>query len=49
MPNLRESKELDKMRSITSLSMTEDEKRISKSPTKELRESILDRMPKGWK
>ena len=49
MPNLRESKELDKMRSITSLSMTEDEKKISKSPTKELRESILDRMPKGWK
>ena len=29
--------------------LTEDEKKISKSPTKELRESILDRMPKGWK
>lgn len=49
LPNLRESKELEKMRAVTSLSMTDDEKKASNSPTKGLRESILDRMPKGWK
>lgn len=49
LPNLRESKELEKMRAVNSLSMTDDEKKASNSPTKGLRESILDRMPKGWK
>lgn len=49
LPNLRESKELERMRAVNSLSMTDDEKKASNSPTKGLRESILDRMPKGWK
>ena len=49
LPSFKESQDLEKMRAITSLSMTDEERDYSKSPTKNIRESLLDRMPKGWK
>ena len=49
LPSFKESQDLEKMRAITSLSMTDEERDYSKSPTKKIRESLLDRMPKGWK
>lgn len=49
LPSFKESQDLEKMKVITSLSMTDDEREYSKSPTKNLKESLLTRMPKGWK
>lgn len=49
LPSFKESQDLEKMRAITSLSMTDDEREYSKSPTKNLKESLLARIPKGWK